>query len=99
MVAWPEPSVAQIKKPVIINETTIYGDQLRVLKSAGVRYPAAPVTTLAFNASYDISPNLIVPFDATKVTKVKRANHSEEAQLKLDVGGLQFYLNLKYKFW
>ena len=31
---------AQIKNPVIINETTIYGDQLRILKSADILFPA-----------------------------------------------------------
>lgn len=31
---------------------------------------AAPVTTLAFNASYNISPNLILSFDATNLTNV-----------------------------
>ena len=30
---------AQIKNPVIINETTIYGDQLRILKSADILFP------------------------------------------------------------
>ncbi len=61
---------------------------------------AAPVTTLAFNASYNISPNLVVSFDATNLTNVKRAyyRYSEEEQQKLDVSGRQFYLNLKYKF-
>jgi len=61
---------------------------------------AAPVTTLAFNASYNISPNLILSFDATNLTNVKRAyyRYSEEEQQKLDVIGRQFYLNLKYKF-
>jgi iron complex outermembrane receptor protein len=61
---------------------------------------AAPVTTLAFNASYNISPNLVLTFDATNLTNVKRAyyRYSEEEQQKLDVSGRQFYLNLKYKF-
>ena len=61
---------------------------------------AAPVTTLAFNASYNLTPNLIVSFDATNLTNVKRAyyRYSEEEQQKLDVSGRQFYLNLKYKF-
>jgi iron complex outermembrane receptor protein len=61
---------------------------------------AAPVTTLAFNASYNISPKLILSFDATNLTNVKRAyyRYSEEEQQKLDVIGRQFYLNLKYKF-
>jgi iron complex outermembrane receptor protein len=55
---------------------------------------AAPVTTLAFNASYNISPNLIVSFDATNLTKVKRAyyRYSEEEQQKLDVSGRQLIL-------
>ncbi|MFC4931142.1 TonB-dependent receptor [Massilia sp. GCM10023247] len=61
---------------------------------------AAPVTTLAFNASYNITPNMILSFDATNLTNVKRAyyRYSEEEQQKLDVSGRQFYLNLKYKF-
>jgi iron complex outermembrane receptor protein len=61
---------------------------------------AAPVTTLAFNASYNISPNLVLAFDATNLTNVKRAyyRYSEEEQQKLDVSGRQYYLNLKYKF-
>ena len=61
---------------------------------------AAPVTTLAFNASYNITPNLVLTFDATNLTNVKRAyyRYSEEEQQKLDVSGRQFYLNLKYKF-
>jgi iron complex outermembrane receptor protein len=61
---------------------------------------AAPVTTLAFNASYNLTPNMIVSFDATNLTNVKRAyyRYSEEEQQKLDVSGRQFYVNLKYKF-
>ncbi len=61
---------------------------------------AAPVTTLAFNASYNISKNLVLTFDATNLTNVKRAyyRYSEEEQQKLDVSGRQYYLNLKYKF-
>jgi iron complex outermembrane receptor protein len=61
---------------------------------------AAPVTTLAFNASYNIAPNLIVSFDATNLTNVRRAQYrySEEEQQKLDVSGRQYYVNLKYKF-
>jgi iron complex outermembrane receptor protein len=31
---------AQIKNPVIVNETTVYGHQLKVLKSADIVYPA-----------------------------------------------------------
>jgi iron complex outermembrane receptor protein len=31
---------AQIKNPVIVNQTTIYGNQLKVLKSADILYPA-----------------------------------------------------------
>ncbi len=30
---------AQIKNPVIINETTLYGDQLKILKSADILFP------------------------------------------------------------
>ncbi|MBD8531155.1 MULTISPECIES: TonB-dependent receptor [unclassified Massilia] len=61
---------------------------------------AAPVTTLAFNVSYNIMKNLQLTFDATNLTNVKRAyyRYSEEEQQKLDVSGRQFYLNLKYKF-
>ena len=61
---------------------------------------AAPVTTLAFNASYNISDRLVVTFDATNLTNVKRAyyRYSEEEQQKLDVSGRQYYLNLRYKF-
>lgn len=61
---------------------------------------AAPVMTLAFNASDNIPPNLIVSFDATNLTNVKRAcyRYSEEEQQKLNVSGRQFYLDLKYKF-
>jgi iron complex outermembrane receptor protein len=61
---------------------------------------AAPVTTLAFNTSYNITPNLVLAFDATNLTNAKRAyyRYSEEEQQKLDVSGRQYYLNLKYKF-
>jgi iron complex outermembrane receptor protein len=61
---------------------------------------AAPVATLAFNASYNLSPNLVLSFDATNLTNVKRAQYrySEEEQSKLDVIGRQYYVNLKYKF-
>ena len=61
---------------------------------------AAPVTTLAFNASYNFTPNLTLTFDATNLTNVKRAyyRYSEEEQQKLDVSGRQYYVNLKYKF-
>jgi iron complex outermembrane receptor protein len=61
---------------------------------------AAPITTLAFNASYNLTPNLVVSFDATNLTNVRRAQYrySEEEQQKLDVSGRQYYVNLKYKF-
>jgi iron complex outermembrane receptor protein len=61
---------------------------------------AAPVTTLAFNAGYNITPNLLLTFDATNLTNVKRAyyRYSEEEQQKLDVSGRQFYVKLKYRF-
>ncbi|MCC6072187.1 TonB-dependent receptor [Massilia sp. GCM10020059] len=61
---------------------------------------AAPVTTLAFSASYNINDHLILSFDATNLTNAKRAQYrySEEEQQKLDVSGRQYYLNLKYKF-
>jgi iron complex outermembrane receptor protein len=61
---------------------------------------AAPVATLAFNASYNFTPNLVLQFDATNLTNVRRAyyRYSEDEQAKLDVIGRQFYLQLKYKF-
>jgi iron complex outermembrane receptor protein len=61
---------------------------------------AAPVTTLAFNASYNFAPNLTLAFDATNLTNVRRAyyRYSEEEQTKLDVSGRQFYVSLKYRF-
>jgi iron complex outermembrane receptor protein len=61
---------------------------------------AAPVKTLAFNASYNLAKNLVVSFDATNLTNVRRAyyRYSEEEQAKLDVIGRQYYVNLKYKF-
>jgi iron complex outermembrane recepter protein len=61
---------------------------------------AAPVKTLAFNASYNLAPNLVVSFDATNLTNVRRAyyRYSEQEQAKLDVIGRQYYVNLKYKF-
>jgi len=61
---------------------------------------AAPVRTLAFNASYNLTQNLVVSFDATNLTNVRRAyyRYSEEEQAKLDVAGRQYYLRLKYKF-
>jgi iron complex outermembrane receptor protein len=61
---------------------------------------AAPVTTLAFNASYNLTENLQLSFDATNLTNVKRAyyRYSEEEQQKLDVSGRQYYVNLKYRF-
>jgi iron complex outermembrane receptor protein len=72
---------------------------------AGILMPtaptmAAPVTTLAFNASYNIMPNLTLTFDATNLTNVRRAyyRYSDQEQSKLDVIGRQYYLNLKYKF-
>lgn len=61
---------------------------------------AAPVTTLALNASYNLTQQLSLSFSATNLTNVKRAyyRYSEEEQQKLDVSGRQFYLNLRYKF-
>jgi iron complex outermembrane receptor protein len=61
---------------------------------------AAPVTTLAFSASWNMTQNLVLAFDATNLTNVKRAyyRYSEEEQQKLDVSGRQFYVNLKYRF-
>ncbi len=61
---------------------------------------AAPVTTLAFNASYNLRENLVLSFDATNITNVKRAyyRYSEEEQQKLDVAGRTYYVNLKYRF-
>jgi len=72
---------------------------------AGILMPtaptmAAPVTTLAFNASYNFMPNLTLTFDATNLTNVRRAyyRYSDQEQSKLDVIGRQYYLSLKYKF-
>jgi iron complex outermembrane recepter protein len=72
---------------------------------AGILMPsaptmAAPVTTLAFNAGYNFTPNLTLTFDATNLTNVRRAyyRYSDQEQSKLDVIGRQYYLNLKYKF-
>jgi len=72
---------------------------------AGILMPtaptmAAPITTLAFNASYNITPSLTLAFDATNLTNVRRAyyRYSEDEQQKLDLSGRQFYLNLKYRF-
>jgi len=61
---------------------------------------AAPVTTLALNASYNLTPNLVVSFTGTNLTNVKRAQYrySEEEPQKLDVSGRQYYVNLRYKF-
>jgi iron complex outermembrane receptor protein len=61
---------------------------------------AAPVATLAFNASYNLTPQLVLTFDATNLTNVKRAQYrySEEEQSKLDVSGRQYYVNLTCKF-
>jgi iron complex outermembrane receptor protein len=61
---------------------------------------ASPVTTLAFNASYNLTPQMSLSFIATNLTNVRRAyyRYSEEEQSKLDVSGRQFYLNLRYKF-
>lgn len=61
---------------------------------------AAPVTTLAFDAGYNIAPNVIVSFDAANLTNVKRAcyRYCEGEQQKVDVSGRQFCPNLKYRF-
>jgi iron complex outermembrane receptor protein len=61
---------------------------------------ASPVTTLAFNGSYNITPELSLSFIATNLTNVRRAyyRYSEDEQQKLDVSGRQYYLNLRYKF-
>ena len=71
----------------------------------GILMPTAPImaagnTTLAFNASYNITPQLVVSFDATNLTNTRRAQYrySEEEPSKLDVSGRQYYVNLKYKF-
>jgi iron complex outermembrane receptor protein len=72
---------------------------------AGILMPtaptmAAPVTTLAFNASYNLASNLTLTFDATNLTNVRRAyyRYSDQEQSKLDAIGRQYYVNLKYKF-
>ncbi|MFC0252434.1 TonB-dependent receptor [Massilia consociata] len=61
---------------------------------------AAPVTTLAFNASYNLTPDLVLSLDATNLTNVKRAyyRYSEAEPQKLDVAGRSYYVNLKYRF-
>lgn len=61
---------------------------------------AAPVTTLAFSANYNITPQLSLAFSATNLTNAKRAQYrySEEEPQKLDVSGRGYYLNLRYKF-
>jgi iron complex outermembrane receptor protein len=61
---------------------------------------AAPVTTLAFNASYNISPRLVLSFDVTNLTNVRRGQYrySEEEPQKVDFTGRLYYANLKYKF-
>jgi iron complex outermembrane receptor protein len=61
---------------------------------------AAPVTTLAFNASCNVTPDLLLAFDATNPTNVERAcyRYAEEEQRNLDVSGRQFYVNQKYRF-
>jgi iron complex outermembrane receptor protein len=61
---------------------------------------AAPVTTVAFNASYNINPQLVLSFDVTNLTNVRRGQYrySEEEPQKVDVTGRLYYLNLKYKF-
>ena len=72
---------------------------------AGILMPtaptmAAPVTTLALNASYNFTPTLTLSFEGTNLTNVRRAyyRYSDQEQSKLDVIGRQYYLTLKYKF-
>lgn len=71
----------------------------------GVTMPTAPtiaagVSTLALSASYNLSKNLKLSFDATNLLNTVRAQYrySEMEQQKLDVSGRQYYVNLKYKF-
>jgi iron complex outermembrane receptor protein len=71
----------------------------------GILMPVAPtmaaaVATPAFNASYNLSPNRVISFDATNLTNAKRVQYrySEEEQSKLDVTGRQYFVNLKDKF-
>ena len=61
---------------------------------------AAPVSNLAFSASYDFTPQLQLSFSATNLTNPTRAQYrySEMEQQKLDASGRQYYLEARYKF-
>lgn len=61
---------------------------------------AAPVSNLAFSASYNVTSQLQLAFSATNLTNPTRAQYrySEEEQQKLDVSGRQYYLEARYKF-
>lgn len=61
---------------------------------------AAPVTNVAFSASYDFTPQLQLSFNATNLTNPARAQYrySELEPQKVDVSGRQYYLEARYKF-
>ena len=61
---------------------------------------AAPVTNVAFSASYNFTPELQLSFNATNLTNPARAQYrySELEPQKVDVSGRQYYLEARYKF-
>ncbi|MDR7335149.1 TonB-dependent receptor [Roseateles asaccharophilus] len=61
---------------------------------------AAPVSSVAFSANYDITPQLQLAFSATNLTNPVRATYrySEAEQQKVDASGRQYYLEARYKF-
>jgi iron complex outermembrane recepter protein len=61
---------------------------------------AAPVTNVAFSASYKFTPAFELHFSATNLTDPVRAQYryGEYELQKQDVSGRQYYLNAKYKF-
>jgi iron complex outermembrane recepter protein len=61
---------------------------------------AAPVTNVAFSASYKFTPQFEVHFSATNLTDPVRAQYryGEYELQRQDVSGRQYYLNAKYKF-
>ncbi len=61
---------------------------------------AAPVSNVAFSASYNFTPELQLSFNATNLTNPARAQYrySEMEPQKVDVSGRQYYLEARYKF-
>ncbi len=61
---------------------------------------AAPVTSLAFSAGYNVTKSLRITLDATNLTNQTRAQYrySEDEQQKLDVSGRQYYISARYSF-